>query len=560
MGTEPSTSTPSLGEDVVLDRIVGPPVGPFDIDGSSRVVIGRSRDCDISLPDEVVSRVHAAIEYIDDEYQLTDLGSRHGTALNNDALEPMKPHKLSVGDDVRIGPWVFRVRPADLEAFRTLTIEDTRESTDRIETIRAKAYATIAAHRLDMLIQSSEAAFNAPDERSLSGVIGHAALTGSAYDHVAILRPLSDAEEVEILHVEGRQELPGRDQFQFSRSLVKAAMRGEIVRLIDGSPQWSTGSVVSLDITAALCVPIFIGPAVDAVLYLDRRSSARGADSDSPAFCQALARIYGLALANFKRQQIEKRQLRIEREMEAAREAQEFLLPASSGRTGSLQYSVRMIPGLLVAGDFYDIVELDDGKMVIVLGDVSGKGYAAGLLMAGTLSGLHNAITHSTDLSEAVRRVNMFLTQRSSSSRFVTLWAGIFDPETHKLTFIDAGHGLWLMRRHGEPTVANTRAGGPPLGIAPDFPYEVTELTLEPGDRMAIISDGVVEQPGAGDLEHFGVDRCRAILDAPISIDDITDRVFDEIAQHAQGLRLADDTTILVFEIDTLNDDGPESA
>ena len=199
----------------------------------------------------------------------------------------------------------------------------------------------------------------------------------------------------------------------------------------------------------------------EAFLYLDADRPATRRNADAPSFCHALARLGALALANLRRLAGERERAALAADLERAREVQHRLLPAPSGRLGGVDYALRLHPGRVVAGDIVDAFELEDGRVVAVLGDVSGAGLGAGLVMASVQSFLRAGFAHDDDPARVLRRLNRHLCAQASGGRFVTLWLGVFAADGAHCTFVDAGHGYALRLRNGVATELSMRGAIP---------------------------------------------------------------------------------------------------
>ncbi len=321
-----------------------------------------------------------------------------------------------------------------------------------------------------------------------------------------------------------------------------------MVRLVGQADLPRSVSIAELGISAALCAPVMLGTAVTAYVYLDARGQAAPIETDAAGFCQAIARMCGLALANLKRQDLERRQQVLEAEMNAAREAQQLIVPALLGTAGSIRYALQNRPGFFVAGDLFDVIELEGERSAVCLGDVTGEGVAAGVIMAAAQSHLHAALQHTDDPATAVNAVNEYLASRSAENRFVSLWVGVFDAKSRRLQFVDAGHGHWLMRRVGDKAGQPAFEGGIPIGIQAHYPYETEEVQLEPGDRVVLYSDGLVEQRSPGG-EMFGKQRVADIVDQCDDPEQDVTRLMEQLEAFAGGPAFHDDTTIASIQL-----------
>lgn len=316
---------------------------------------------------------------------------------------------------------------------------------------------------------------------------------------------------------------PAFEQLSFSRSLIESASHGQVVRLDEEGVQDYGQSVVQLGIQAAICAPVMLDATPVAYLYLDARrpqvkpgfgfsrQAAWSIPADAPAFCQAVARICGLALSNLKRIELGRRQHQLEADLDAAREVQRLIMPAAEGSFGSVRYALRSKPGRFVAGDLVDIFALQNdgassGKVAVFLGDVSGKGIDAAILMATAQAHLNASLRHNPDPAAALNEVNRHMASHITDGRFISLWLGIIDPRPGSLTFVDAGHGHWLVKPAGMPPARIESSGGYPIGIDAATRYANDTIAFPPGSRLVLYSDGLVEQQSP-DGEFFGLER-----------------------------------------------------
>lgn len=358
-----------------------------------------------------------------------------------------------------------------------------------------------------------------------------------------------------------RADLDDRSEFVFSGSLVREASEGRTA-ILTAVPAAGTQSIAELEIHSALCAPVYLGESIEGFLYLDARTGESAANSDAPVFCEAVARAYGLALANLKRRDLQRRQAAMQIELAAAREVQEFILPPPRADHGFLRYSMLMKPGLFVAGDLFDVVPLDDGRVAVCLGDVAGHGIGSAMLMSVTQSYLNGQIRATGDPAVALAAVNRYLCDRLSPGRFVTLWLGVFASDG-RVCFVDAGHAYWMRRTHGATSgdevdaggMAVTRHGpdlGPrsiPIGIFKEARYESTMLHLGPGERIVLYSDGIAEERDAAGRE-FGIDRLAMALDGADSADEDVRRAFAAVHSFSHASSLSDDATVASIQVD----------
>lgn len=545
----PHAVEPSLADTstlpLSLDLVAGPEVPAFSLAADKVHVVGRSSTCDVQLPDKSVSRNHAQIRCRGGTWQITDLGSKHGSFLNGVRLEPNEVTPVRPGDLLSIDPWTLRARIGGSRPEITATNNDMTVVTQRVTAMPVADLATLAQQRLALLIDAAATIQAATNEKDLSTVVLGAAMQGTGFARAAVVRTTPEADAVEVIAV-----LPEQTKgFSFSRSLIRGASTGEIVTLSqDGGPASDLAiSIVSLNIESAVCAPIYLGNAIDAYLYLDAREGERAAHSQSAAFCKALARMYGTALGNIKRLEVERMRGQLRAELEAAGVAQSFILPQPTGSIGRVRYSFRSRPGRFASGDLFDAVEMPGGRVGVFLGDVSGKGAAAAIVMAVAQTHLRGLLSAGMPPADAVSSLNRYIAERNREGQFITLWLGVFDPAGGSVEAVDAGHGYW-MTRHGEAAPHQPELD-PHLvvGVDPDYVYTSARFELRTGTRVVVCSDGVIEQCSPAG-EQFGRDRAVEAFSRTKGTDEDVETLVRQVLEYAATDALSDDVTAASVE------------
>lgn len=526
----------------MLVPVAGPPAKPLTLSAGKAVVIGRSKEADYVLADPIVSRRHCTIAKVGGKWLMTDLNSRHGVVLNSTRLESGQAVVIDEGDLIGIGAWTFHVGMGSSDFSFVHTTDDSSIAEDqRVHTVAQAELENMAQKRLKVLLDCAEHINAAQDEKTLAAEALKSALSGTGYQRAALLKPTGDEHDVQIV---GYLDDRGSDasKASFSRSLVKAASAGQLVRL--ASDARVTGqSIVDLNITQAICAPVMINGMVVAFLYLDVRDRSAPIQDDAAAFCQAVSRLCGFAMANLRHTDLQRRQQRIEGELAAARQAQQLIMPAEQGHVVCAKYALRTHPGSFVAGDLFDVLKLDENRVAISIGDVAGEGAGAAVIMAAAQSHLNAALNRYDDLADAIGEVNRYISERSAANRFISMWVGIFDKREGVLRFVDAGHGHWMHKPAGGAAQIVEHKGGLVVGIEGGFKYEAETLAIKPGDRIILYSDGVVEQQSP-EGEFFGTDRLLDILNKSDSEVTDVETALAAVKQFAGGAALADDTSV----------------
>jgi serine phosphatase RsbU (regulator of sigma subunit)/anti-sigma regulatory factor (Ser/Thr protein kinase) len=282
-----------------------------------------------------------------------------------------------------------------------------------------------------------------------------------------------------------------------------------------------------------LVMPLVSQGELVGLLNLGPRLSEQDYSADDRALLNNLAAQAAPALrvAQLVRQQQAEAQARerLEQELRVARLIQQTLLPKELPALDGWQVAAYYQPARAVGGDFYDFIDLADGRMALVVGDVTDKGVPAALVMATTRSILRSVAAQYDEPGQVLERANNLLVPDIPRNMFVTCLYAILDPATGRMVFANAGHDLPY--RHGAGGVDELRATGMPLGLLPGMGYEQKEVVLSPGDRVLFYSDGLVEAH-APDGQMFGFPRLRGLVGAGASAKVPAD-ARDEGSQHA---------------------------
>jgi hypothetical protein len=247
---------------------------------------------------------------------------------------------------------------------------------------------------------------------------------------------------------------------------------------------------------------------------------------------------------------------RVEEELSLARRVQLDLFPAEDSATVALPFAARCVPALQVGGDLYDVFETDDGEVALVLGDVSGKGLPAALLM-GVVQGAVRASSGTgaaANHEQAAERLNHLLCMKTARERFVSLFWCYFDRRNSVLRYINAGHLPPLLVRYEDanaPRIIRLGEGGPVLGLLPGARYRQAVEKVLPGDLLVVFSDGILEATDARGGE-FGEEGVVAAVEknwnkAPSAI---CNAVLDSVRMFLGKEAPHDDQTLLVVRLD----------
>jgi sigma-B regulation protein RsbU (phosphoserine phosphatase) len=526
--------------------------------GKDRVTIGRSRESDIFLPDQWLSRHHAEIRRQEGAFYLEDLGSKNGTLLNGDPVGDTR--RLRHGDVITLGEHRLTFVEA-AEEDEEGPPEGTRIFSAReLSDIRTKPSVdpTELARQIRLLGVLREATEDLLQHRPLPEL----------FDQILnLLFQAVPADRAAILLLEGTPQVPvvkaSRSQRgqapleKVSRSIAKKVLEQRpltsllLPNVLEDSALRTQDSILSTGIRSALCAPLWYSAAgqedeVIGLVYMDSLLRSHALTEEDTRIVTALANVAAAKIENVRllEESMEKRLL--QQEMQVAAEIQRGLLPGKPPVVPGYQVVGSNRPSLTVGGDYYDFGPRP-GELNFVLGDVSGKGTGAALLMT-VLRASVRAHWEERALCDAVGRINSMVCQNVTPGKYVTFFIGRLDATTGRVTYVNAGHNPPVLVR-ADGRVETLTAGGMVLGLFESVPYEEGATSLEPGDLLVVYSDGVTETFNAKD-EEFGeeslvdvVQRRRKLGAAAVEAE-----ILQALDTFAAGARATDDRTLIVLK------------
>ena len=331
----------------------------------------------------------------------------------------------------------------------------------------------------------------------------------------------------------------------------------------DDENSWVNNSALSEDehrnlasLHPQLLLPLMTKQNLLGIISLGEKRSEAPYSSTDLRLLKSVATQTALALSNAELTsaiavEISRRE-KLNREIEIAREVQERLFPQRFPEIAGLDYFGRCRTALGVGGDYYDFLALPDGKLGVALGDVSGKGIAAALTMASLQASLRaDAMRAGNDIAGLIARVNAMLYDASAEDRYATLFYAQYDPATHRLSYVNAGHCPPILLRSAAKHGAVERldqAGGTVVGLLPECAYEQAEVSLAPSDLLVIYTDGFSEAMNPN-LTEWGEERlieAIATCNGLPARDSIT-RIMQAADAFAAGAPQSDDMTLVIL-------------
>jgi sigma-B regulation protein RsbU (phosphoserine phosphatase) len=297
-------------------------------------------------------------------------------------------------------------------------------------------------------------------------------------------------------------------------------------------------------------VPMELQGQTKGVLLLGEKLNRDSFTQEDFEFLSALSSLAIISLENARlfQEAIEKQ--RMEDDLAIAREIQKGLLPSVLPSLPGVDIGAANFSSKQVGGDYYDAIPLDDHRLVVAIGDVSGKGTPASLLMANIQATIRALVPLNLPLSELTGRVNDLMCPNTGGTRFVTFFWGCLDHHSRRFTYVNAGHNHpYLMRADG--TVERLDKGGMILGVMEtQTPYEEAALDLHTGDLLVLFTDGVSEAMNA-ESQEYGEERLEEVIrkTGGWGAQGLIDAIHQDIIAHAGGAPQSDDITMMVLRM-----------
>ena len=537
-----------------------------------RITIGRSARNDLCIPDPFASRVHAEVRSEGDEYFLQDLGSANGTLYNGSVVDAQIT--LSRGGRIQIGETeiIFNDSPFPLSSGATMITDNSQSipeatialsSADRTTSGLFEAIEDARTHE-----DSAPHGARQSDLLALISKVGVALLASVTLtetleqivtlvfeavpaDRCMIMMRDAKSPELKVAVARLRDRAGEVGEIRISRSVIdEVVTNGKSVLTSDAQadPRFAGGTVMLQGVRSVLAVPLGVGANVFGIIYADSPLSDARFSEDHLKVLTTLSSVAAIRVENARLTEEQMERERLEREQQVASEIQQRFLPAAAPHIEGYELQGISFPCYEIGGDYYDFIPREDGNMVVALGDVSGKGTAAALLMSSLHAAIHAQADAHDSIVTTIQAVNKYLTESIPPNRFVTLFYAELNPELGRLTFLNAGHNPPLIV-HAGGTMEQLASGGLPLGIMADAEFREGRTQLLPGDVLVIYSDGVSEAVNPTG-EEFGPTRLYEVvarnLDASAS--GIRDRIESALTKFCQGTPAADDITLVIVK------------
>lgn len=576
-------------------------------DGDSREIklskvktsIGRSSRNDVCINDPFASRLHAEVRREGQSHYLTDLGSANGTFCNGvkvngtinlnfgDVIQIGETRISLLGDAVQTPSNEIMLADMNLRAEAELTITSSKDSTGIFSVLEEVASGSNVGQKAfagqTIIVPQREDAGNRSKLLAVVGKVGVTLLSDASLDDTLrrVMDLVFEAVPVErgflflsstwssnksannrnarpkpselICKVarNATKELTG-EEIKISRSISeKVINEGTSVLTSDAlhDPRFQDQhSIMVSQMRSIMAVPLAIGDEVIGMIYVDNPYATNRFTEDDLLVVTTIASVAAIKIVNARliEERIEKK--RMEEELKVASEIQMRLQPLSPPRIPGYEMIGISFPCREIGGDYYDFIPRKNGNIIFALGDVSGKGMGAALLMSSLHAALRAQAKTGLRTAEIITEVNNYILESSPENKFLTLFCGELDPQSGRLNYSNAGHNPpILITNNDELTLL--QSGGLPLGITDNIGYEESSIILRPGDVLVIYSDGITDSVNEHD-EDFGEQRLIEVVRRyrTRTASQLRDRIDEAITQFVGQSPPVDDTTIMIIK------------
>jgi serine phosphatase RsbU (regulator of sigma subunit)/pSer/pThr/pTyr-binding forkhead associated (FHA) protein len=534
------------------------------------VQVGRHPDCEIQLDSNMVSRFHARVSADGDLFQIEDLGSGNGTFVNGKRIEGALV--LKNGDRIKLGPLLLRfeesapLKSSPGRRTESMAVGDGSSfmldmSGDDGSTIMGSA----DAKGFGLLDVRPEVKLKGVLEisRSLAGTIDLETLLPRMLDTLFEIFPQADRGSILLKDLQSDRLIPaaqkhrqgGRDEtVRMSRTILEKVLAEKTAILSADAANDerfdASESISSLVIRSMMCVPMLdLQGNPSGVINLDTQNALRKFTQEDLDLLLAVAGQAALTYESARLLTSHLQKQKQDSEMNVAMGVQHALLPDVLPTVPGYEFFASYDSAQAVGGDYYDCFMLGEDKVCISFGDVAGKGVPGALIMSRMSSVVQSTMSFTHDVGEAVASINKQMCHKMVEGRFVTYVLAVLDLNTHEITLVNAGHMSPLIRKgDGSIDEFDENLIGVPVGIMEEYPYEIATRTIEPGEMIVLITDGVDEAMDP-DGNLYTKNRVVEFVSSNSSSDaeELGTALLADVRKHANGRDQNDDITIMTF-------------
>jgi len=519
---------------------------------TGRLTVGRSSAAELSYPEDGgLSRQHFAFEPDGENWTVQDLGSKNGTFVNSIPLKA----KLSLkpGDRVTAGHLIIVYSPDGRNPDLGVVVFDGDEEKGSATTVTTSLEGAL---NQTMVLEKAGAKASAPMQALIRAgqVLSENKPLSELFPVILDLAIQAvNAQRGVLLILEGGELVPRAhkgDGFRISTT-VRDRVINEKASILVRDAQMdeafkSRMSIVEQKVHTMMAVPLQTKDRIIGLIYLDSPFILREFTKDDLSLLTVMANVAAIRIENARLAEVEEADRIMVRDLTQAAEIQRGVLPSGPPKLPGIDLAGYNAACRTVGGDYYDFFPYQDGRVGLALGDVSGKGMPASLMMMALHARVQVLAEDPGNLGGFMSRLNKATCANCPTNRFVTFFFCVANPSTGEISFANAGHNPPIvMRASGDTELLSN--GGPPLGIVAIAPYAEQRTELAPGEMLVIYSDGVTEATNAN-YDEFGEERFIDVLwrNRLQSAEVIAAAVTNALTEFAAGAPPADDITLVV--------------
>ncbi|MEC9094294.1 MAG: SpoIIE family protein phosphatase [Planctomycetota bacterium] len=496
---------------------------------SKSTLLGRHPSCEVIVQDNAVSRRHAKIENEDGIYFLCDLQSRNGTQVNGEIVQ--QRHKLNHNDLIQVCDSVFSFYLHRDSASQTRMGGDIQGNPTKViaefvddvgasaSSIRRKVDLESSYIHKDRIFARSKLQTMIEITRALSQTLALDEVIPTVLESLFSIFPQADRSFVVLCEPDGelgRHWVKDRNDrettLRVSRTIIKEAIQSKEAFISQDAFSDQrfdmSKSIAGFSIRSVMCAPMLdtAGNAIGC-LQIDTLDPRNQFEQEELDLLATVAMQAGISVENARFHEEALQQRAIDRDLELAREVQLGLLPKEPPKIDGYAFYDFYEAANRVGGDFFDYIELPDGKFAAVVADVAGHGIASAMLMAKFSAEVRFALAREKSASDAVRRLNNAII-RLNLQRFITMILAVIDPVQNTMTLVNAGHLDPIIRDPEGIKQISREIAGLPVGINEDFEYQEMNYPICPKTTVLFYTDGINESMNSEGTQ-FGHQRIK---------------------------------------------------
>jgi serine phosphatase RsbU (regulator of sigma subunit) len=541
------------------------------------ITVGRSSKNDVNLSfDLSLSRFHAEIVRDGDRFVVRDVGSRNGTSVNG--MPVVQPVPLRIGDKITLGETTITFgeeRPPQVVLDDAPVSKDTTTFSIPLDDIITRSRPGPSRSGTEPALVKDLGATLAPVAAGAEGrtlaLLNRAGMELITHrEGEEILNVIMDlvfeaipAERGFLMLLEGEgKEMVSKTvrdltrssggAISLSRSIANMVIRNRQSILTQDAQADERfrmrESVVLQGIRSAMCVPLWNNKEVIGLIYVDTVNQGVAFRPEDLKLLTLLANIAAVKIENARLVEESIKKEAIEKELEQAADIQKRLLPGDPPDVPGYEFRGHTEACRAVGGDYFDFVRRGEAKVGIAIGDVSGKGMAAALLMANVQAVFRTLADVEADPAGLTAALNRHLIRSANPNKFVSFFFGELEAAGGLLRYVNAGHNPpYLIRAGGE--VESLAASGIVLGVFPEAAFAEQRVSIRPGDVLALFSDGVTEAQNP-EGEMWGEDRLVEILKEKRALPaaEIDEAIHESLRRFSTGAPQYDDATLVILK------------